>query len=114
MLAGEAYDYSKQISNWQVSYASRISTTGIIRRRAGCIFLRLLFLSVPILTHYTSLNIAKGAVPFIPYRVPAEEKMLLNNYLIKLEELNTMDFTEAQQSLAIKNTFGKQNDKKPI
>lgn len=83
-------------------------------RRAGCIFLRLVFLCVPILTHYTFLNIAKGAVPFIPYGIPAEKKMLPSNHLIKLEQLNIMDFTEAQQSLAIKNTFGKQNDKNPI
>lgn len=78
-------------------------------RRAGCIFLRLVFLSVPILTHYAFMNIAKGATPFIPYRVPAEHKMLLSNYLIKLEELNTMDFTESPQSFSIKNTFGKLN-----
>lgn len=31
--------------------------------RAGCIFLRLAFLCVPILTHCAFLNIAKGAVP---------------------------------------------------
>lgn len=31
--------------------------------RAGCFFLRLAFLHVPVLTHYTFLNIAKGAVP---------------------------------------------------
>lgn len=83
-------------------------------RRAGCIFLRLVLLCVPILTHYALLNRAKGAILFIPYWTPAEHKMLPTNYLKKLEELNTMDFTESQQSLAIKNTFGKQNDKNPI
>lgn len=87
-----------------------------LRRKAGCIFLRLVFLCVPILTHYTFLNIAEGAIPFIPYRVPAEKKMLLSNYLIKLQELNAMDFTESAK-LGFKNTFGKQNpelDKNPI
>lgn len=74
----------------------------ILGRRAGCIFLGLVFLCVPILTHYTLLNRAKGAIPFIPYRVPAENKMLRTTCLIKLEELNTMYFTESQQNLAIK------------
>lgn len=83
-------------------------------RRSGCIFLRLVFLSVPILTHYAFLNTAKGATPFIPNRVPAEHKMLLSNYLIKLEELNNLDFTESQQRLSIKNTFGKLNYNNPI
>lgn len=33
-----------------------------LQRRAGCIFLRLVFLSVSILTFYAFQNIAKGAV----------------------------------------------------